>query len=106
MWPMQNGPMIIVVKKNTYGLPDPTQRRVHRMPLPAFFRELGFPLRGDPVIFAAAARLRFFPPRFDVTEPLEPMQNGVKHPVRPLHVPSGQLLHSLDDRVTVAVLFG
>ena len=103
---MQNGPMIIVVKKNTHGLPDPSQCRVHRLPLPPFLCELGFPLGGDPVVFAATARLCFFPPRFDVAEPLEPMQNGIKHPVRPLHVPSGQLLNPLDDCVAVAVLFG
>lgn len=102
---MQDGPMIIVVQKNTYGLPDPPQRRVHRMPLPPFLCELSFPSRGDPIVFAAAARFRFFPPRFDIAESLEPMQNGVEHPVRPLHLPSGQLLNPLDDGVAVAVPF-
>src|SRR3712207_5541890 len=34
------------------------------------------------------------------------MQNGVEHPVRPLHAPSGQLPNSLEDGVAVAVLFG
>src|SRR5215204_4947796 len=42
-----------------------------------------------------------------VAEPLEPMQNGVEHPVRPLHAPSGQLPNSpLEDGVAVAVIFG
>src|SRR5215207_10989785 len=34
------------------------------------------------------------------------MQHGVEHPVRPLHVPSGQLPNSLEDGVAVAVPFG
>src|SRR3712207_1671107 len=34
------------------------------------------------------------------------MQNGVEHPVRPLHASSGQLPNSLEDCVAVAVLFG
>ena len=34
------------------------------------------------------------------------MQNGVEHPVRPLHAPSGQFPNSLEDGVAVAVLFG
>src|SRR5215211_2179956 len=60
------------------------------------------------VVSPASTRtaLRNFPPRLDVAEPLEPMQNGVEHPVRPLHAPSGQLPNSLEDGVAVAVLFG
>jgi|SRR3989338_5975531 len=94
------------VKKNTHGLPDPPQRRIHRLPLLSFLSKLSTAAGGDPVILATAAGLGLFPTRFDVAESFEPMQNRIEHPVCPLHVPSGQLLHSLDDRVTVAVLFG
>ena len=68
-------------------------------------RELRPALSGDPVILATAAGLRFFPSRFNVAESFEPMENRVKHPVRPLHVPSGQFLNPLDDGVAIAVPF-
>ena len=58
------------------------------------------------VVLATAAALRDLPPRLDVAEPLEPVQDGVEHPVRPLHAPSGQLPNALEDRVAVAVLLG
>src|SRR5687768_3749935 len=34
------------------------------------------------------------------------MEDGVEHSVSPLHVTSGKLPHSLENRVPVAVLFG
>src|SRR5215217_4755222 len=91
---------------NAERRPDAPQRSIHRLPLPAFLGELSPAPGRDPVVLAAAAALRNFPPRLDVAEPLEPMQNGVEHPVRPLHAPSGQLPNSLEDGVAVAVLFG
>src|SRR5215213_583247 len=91
---------------NAERRPDASQRCVHRLPLPAFLRELSPAPRRDTVVLATAAALRNFPPRLDVADPLEPMQNGVEHPVRPLHAPSGQLPNSLEDGVAVAVLFG
>src|ERR671914_2054677 len=91
---------------NAERRPDASQRCVHGLPLPAFLRELSPAPGRDPVVLATAAALRNFPPRLDVAEPLEPMQNGVEHPVRPHHVPSGQLPNSLEDGVAVAVLFG
>src|ERR671920_136293 len=87
-------------------LPDAPQRRVHRLPLPAFLRELSPAPGRDPVVLATAAALRNFPSRLDVAEPLEPVQSRVEHPVRPLHATSGQLPNSLEDGVSVAVLFG
>ena len=59
-----------------------------------------------PVVLATAAALGDLPARLDVAEPLEPMQNGVEHPVRPLHASAGQLADALEDRVPVAVLVG
>src|SRR5215210_2485844 len=87
-------------------LPDAPQRGVHRLPLPVFLGELSQAPWRDAVVLATAAALRDFPPGLDVAEPLEPMQNGVEHPVRPLHASSGQLRNPLEDGVTVAVLFG
>src|SRR3712207_1788333 len=87
-------------------LPDAPWRSVHRLPLPAFLRELSPAPGRDPIVLATAAALRNFPPHLDVAEALEPMQNRVEHPVRPLHAPSGQLPNSLEDGVAVAVLFG
>ena len=86
-------------------LPDPPQCRIYRLPLLAFLYELILAPRGDPVVLATAAALSKFPPRLDEAESLEPMQNGVQHPVRPLHVPTGHLLYSLDDGVAIAVPF-
>jgi hypothetical protein len=34
------------------------------------------------------------------------MQDRVKHPARPLDVPSGQLSNAFEDRIAVAVLVG
>src|SRR5262245_7489052 len=86
--------------------PDAPQRGVHRLPLPPFLGELIPPLRRDPVVLAAAAAPRNLPPRLDVAEPLEPVQNGVEHPVSPLQVPAGQLTDALEDGVAIAVRFG
>src|SRR5919206_5303437 len=91
---------------NAERRPDASQRCVHRLPLPALLGELSSAPGRDPVVLATAPALRNFPPRLDVAEALEPMQNGVEHPVRPLHAPPGQLPNSLKDGVAVAVLFG
>src|SRR5215213_3293362 len=91
---------------NAERRPDASQRSVHRLPLLAFLCELSPAPGRDPVVLATPAALRNLPPRLDVAKPLEPMQNGVEHPVRPLHAPSGQLPNSLEDGVAVAVPFG
>src|SRR6185436_13830006 len=86
--------------------PDTPQRRVHRLPLPALLDELRAASRRDAVVLAAAAALGDLPLRLDVAEALEPMQDGIKHPVRPLQVPPGEIADSLEDGVAVAVPFG
>src|SRR6185436_14669462 len=43
------------------------------------------------------------PPCRDVAEALEPMQDGIEHPVRPLQMPAGELAHALQDGVAIAV---
>src|SRR6266550_1088917 len=86
--------------------PDALQGRVHRFPLLAFLAESSLALGRDPVVLATATALRDFPPGLNVAEPLEPMQNRVEHPVRPLHSPSGQLPNSLEDRIAIAIRFG
>jgi len=87
-------------------LPDAAQRSVHRLPLPAFLGELNPSGGRDPVVLATTAALCDFPPRFDVAESLEPMQNGIEHAVGPLHVAAGQLPDTLEDGVAVAIPFG
>jgi hypothetical protein len=82
------------------------QRGVHSLPLPALLDELCTAAGGDRVVLAAAAAVRDLPARLDVAEPLEPMENRIEHPVRPLHAPAGQLADALEDRVPVAVLVG
>src|SRR6185503_15590729 len=72
----------------------------------AFLAEPSPALGRDPVVLATATALRDFPPGLNVAKPLEPMQNRVEHPVRPLHSPSGQLPNSLDDRIAIAILLG
>src|SRR5262245_4788768 len=86
--------------------PDPPQRVVDRLPLSLLLGELRAALRGDPVVLAPAAALRDLPARLDVAEALESMQDGVEHPVRPLHASAGDLADALEDRVAVAVRLG
>ena len=82
-----------------------SEGRVHRLPLLALLGELRPALGGDRVVLTAPAALGDFPPRLDVSEPLESVQNGVEHSVRPFHASFGELPNALEDRVAVAVLF-
>src|SRR5690606_9991360 len=60
----------------------------------------------DPVVLPPPPRLRLLPPGLDETRPLQSMQDGVEHPVRPLQLAAGQLAYPLQDRVAVAVSLG
>src|SRR6476660_9324650 len=86
--PLRNGPdgrCWIGRLSREERLPKAAQRRVHRFPLPAVLSELGPALRRHTVVFSAATARGNLPPCFDVTQALEAMQNGIKHPVGPLH---------------------
>ena len=83
-------------------MPDASERRVHRLPLPSFQSELSPAAGGEPVVLATTTARGDFPPRRHVAESLESMQNGVKHPVGPLDAPSRQFPDTLEDGVTFA----
>src|SRR6185312_2848907 len=87
------------------GPPDTPQCRVHRLPLPPFLGQLLPTPPGDPIVFATAAALGNSPARIDITQPLQPVQNGIQHPVGPFQATSRQFPHSLEDGVSVAGLF-
>ncbi len=85
--------------------PDSFQGRVYRLPLLALLGEPSPALGRDPVVLATATALSDFPPGLDVAEPLEPMENRVKHAVSPLDFSAGQFFDALNDRVAVTIAF-
>ncbi len=58
------------------------------------------------VVFPLPPGLAFAPARFDQTPVFHPVQNRVKHPVRPLELAIGTGLDLLDDGVAVALALG
>ena len=86
--------------------PDPTQRGIHRLPLPVFLRKLRSALIRNSVVFPTPAAVRDFPARFDVAESLKSVKNRIQHSIRPFHLTAGQLPNPLKDRISIAVRFG
>src|SRR5688572_4569395 len=73
------------------------------LPLAALLGEGVSARRSDAVVSTLPATLRGIPPRLDVAEPVEPVKQGIQHPVGPLHLSAGQLVDPLQDGVSVTL---
>ena len=71
-------------------------------PLLAFGFENFAAVGADEIVFPLASGVGFLPFGINQAVTLQPVQNGIQHPVAPLDLPAAQLAHFLDDFVAVA----